>query len=146
MTARQEYVTSEDLTRLGRHLKEADKVLLKELRTGLKRAVMPAVEEAKRKSSWSRRIPGAIKPRVAFPKKGAQIGITVSRKAAPHARAYENTGKPGSFEHFVFGRRNEVVTQPARPFFLPAMVHAKADVERVVDQIAERVAAQITRS
>jgi hypothetical protein len=142
---RSDYVSSEDLTRLGRHLKDADRRLLKELRDGLKRAVMPAIAEAKSNASWSRRIPGAIKPRVAFPKRGAQIGITVSRKAAPHARPYENTGVGGAFQHYVFGNRRNIVTQAARPFFLPAMVNGKESVTREVDRIAERVARQITQ-
>lgn len=132
-------ISAPDLSKLAKDLKAADKELLKELRKGMRAAAQPALSRAKSNASFSRRIPGAITISVTFPARGARVRVRVNSAKAPHGRAIENGGKPGTFRHPVFGNRDRWVDQPARPFFWPAMDGAKEDAAREIERVADEV-------
>lgn len=103
--------------RFQRDLKQLDPELRKELNKKLRRFVATMViPAAKGSASWSSRIPGKIRPRVA----GKGVGLRVASGGAPHARPLEGISGP-TFRHPVFGNRNNWVTQSARPFLKPAV-------------------------
>lgn len=108
------------------------------LRKNLKAAADPAAAQVRANAAWSSRIPAAVAVRVAFTaKKGAGISVYVKRKVAPHARPYENSGKGGSFQHYVFGPP-VITTQAARPFFFSELEgHMPAVEQAALDAIDE---------
>lgn len=118
---------------------EGGKPLMAALRKNLKAAADPIAGQVKGAAGWSSRIPGAVSVGTSFSKKNTGVFIKVNRKKAPHARAFENQGKAGTFRHRVFGR-DVWVNQPARPFLftqagrnMPQVVEAAG---RAVDEAA----------
>lgn len=127
-------VDSKELGQLARDLKELEggKRQVAALRKNLKSAAQPAVRQVQSNASWSSRIPAAVAARAAFTaKNGAGVSVFVGRKKAPHARPFENSGSPGSFEHFVFGGPGKA-TQQARPFFFDELDSHMPAVEKAV--------------
>lgn len=123
-----------ELGKLVADLKELEggKKIVAGLRKNLKAAAEPAASQVRANAAFSSRIPGAVGVRPAFTAKGgARVSIFVSRKTAPHARPIENTGSPGTFQHYTFGRE-PLVTQPARPFFFTELAQHMDDVEKAV--------------
>lgn len=119
-----------------RDLQNMPKEIRKELRPAIRRAAEPIVSTAKAKASWSTRIPAAISLRVL--KRG--VKIVVSRKKAPHARAYEGIGSDSvNFRHPVFDR-DVWVTQRTRPFLAPAIQQHRAEVRAAVAKVVEDAA------
>jgi hypothetical protein len=122
-------------------------------RTALRTAAAPIVTDAKRRASWSSRIPGSISSRVRFAGNKAGVRITVSARRAEHARPYEGLmarardGRRAGFSHPVFAkggnRRNWTwrFTQ-FRPFLAPAVEAGSPGVERsllaAVDDVLRR--------
>lgn len=94
--------------------------LRKELRPAMRRAAEPILRDAKRRASWSSRIPGAIRLVASFTKRSPGVRLRVDLKKAPHARAFEGLTSGATFRHRVYGR-DVWVTQRARPFFFPAV-------------------------
>lgn len=129
-----------ELRRLVADLKELEggKAQVKALRKNLKAAAEPMKRQVQANGSWSRRIPGAVGVQVRFTAKRVGVSIFVSRKKAPHARPIENSGKPGTFTHPIFGR--DTTTQAARPFFFNEMERHMPDVERAVGDAMEEAA------
>lgn len=120
---------------LIRDLNKVPVELRRKMSGAIRKAGQPIVSDARRRASWSTRIPGAISMRSRFTGRRPGISIVVSAKKAPHARAYEGlTGDGSAFKHPVFGNRNVWVSQATRPFLFPA---AEAHGPRVVDAIAE---------
>lgn len=114
------------------------KELRKELRPRLRQVAAPIAAGARRRASWSTRIPRAIRTSVSFSVQRPGVRIRVDGKAAPHARAYE--GLSGmTFKHPVFGR-DVWVTQQARPFLFPAARKAAPDVARAVNDAVQAAA------
>lgn len=113
--------------------------LRSELRPALKESAARPLAAAKQNASWSRRIPGAIAVKVSFSAKSAGVYLRVSKKKAPHARAYEHGGKLGTFRHRVYGH-NVWVAERARPFLWPAaepwLEHTDELIGAVVDTVA----------
>lgn len=91
------------------------------------------VEAVRRNASWSSRIPGAVRLKVAFRGKDPGLIITVDRHQAPHARPYEGF-LAESFRHPVFGDTDTWVTQDARRFVWPAVLETQQDVADAVDE------------
>ncbi|MFI2663736.1 hypothetical protein [Micromonospora carbonacea] len=126
-------------------LREIPKTLRKELRPALKKTGDQVAQAARARASWSRRIPGAIRVKVLYGRRSGVI-ITVNRKKAPHARAYEGIaarmGNASSFRHPLFGDRNHWYTQRTRPFLHPAAqarrAQVQADIVKVVAAAASR--------
>lgn len=106
----------------------------------------PMAADARRRASWSKRIPGAISVRPVSYAASGRVGVAlrVSAAAAPHARPYEGLGQGsggntayegwgmfggsgGSFRHPVFGHRDRKwAIQGTRPYAWPAVNAAAA--------------------
>lgn len=122
----------------------------------------PTADDARRRASWSSRIPGAISVRSASYAASGRIGfaLRVSVAAAPHARAYEgiasgssgNTayegwgsfgGSGGEFRHPVFGHRDRKwAVQRTRPYAWPAVNAAAASGREEIAAAYEDAARQ----
>lgn len=133
-------------TELGELIHEFEdgipKGLRKQLRPALKEATSPIVADAKRRAAWSTRIPAAIRSSPRLTQRKAQVRIVVDAKKAPHARAYENLGEPGTFRHPVFGNYENWVTQKARPFLFPAVFSHVDGVQAAIDRAVNTVATE----
>jgi hypothetical protein len=162
------HVTTPELRQLYLDLKGVEGNLRVELRRGIKEAAQGVADAAKAKASWSRRIPAAVKVKPSFSAKSTGVSVEVDGKKAPHARPIDHAGKPGTFQHPVFGkdgaevhasdsvgtarrRRRRVATfakgatdtwvaQPARPFFAAAVDAKTPDIEKRINQVADEVA------
>lgn len=112
----------------------------KRIRPVLRRSAQKPLAEARRNASWSSRIPGATRISVGFSKRTPGVALVVNRHKAPHARAYENGGKNGTFRSPVFGNRKKWVNHTARPFLFkvarPWADQVSTDVGEVVDKVA----------
>jgi hypothetical protein len=106
--------------------------LRKGLRVGMKEIGQPLLADARRRASWSTRIPRALRLATSFTKKQAGLSIVANRKIAPHARAYEGITGTAEFRHPVFNDRQTWVTQSTRPFVVPAAdLHGRRTVVMV---------------
>lgn len=125
-----------DTRALIRALTEIPREFRRELRAALTKAGRPVLREAKRRASYSSRIPGALRLSVILTGKSPSVAITANKERAPHARPLENLGEPGTFRHPVFGNRSNWVSQRARPFMAPAITtHADESAEAVADAV-----------
>ena len=106
-----------ELRRFIRQFEKFPIELRRELRPQLRAIGAESLARARANSSWSSRIPRAMKISVSFSKKTARVALTVNRKVAPHARPLENLGRPGTVRHPVSQARTAWASQPARPFF-----------------------------
>lgn len=116
---------AEEMDRLIHDVGEIPRDLRKRLRPKVRAAGNIVARDARLRASWSTRIPAAIRVRTAFAKSPG-VRVSVDLRKAPHAKPYENEGRPGKFRHPVFGNRSNWVTQKARPFLGPAL-QAKSD-------------------
>lgn len=102
-----------------------------ELRRELRRSLTEMGGEFKQlvkdEASWSTRIPGAVKVKASFSKKGAGVVLEVDQKKAPEARVLEHGGRQGKIRHPVFadaekprGEWTWTDKEQARPFLGPA--------------------------
>lgn len=143
--------------RLPTDLRSMTPRLRRSLRAKLKEAAEPIAADARRRASWSTRIPGAISvtPGIA---RGSQVVIRfrVSAAKAPHARPYEGLSGRGAvtfFRHPVFGRgltrttrkgvevsADNWVSQKTRPFIEPALRAGRDDALRAVDDAIQATA------
>ena len=117
----------------------------KNMRPGLREAGKVVALDAKGRAEWSTRIPRAISVRTSFSGKRAGVTVRVARSKAPHARAYEHGGEPGTFRHPVFPsgadrRKWNWTAQAARPFLAPAL---QAKGNEAAGKIADVVNRQI---
>lgn len=133
---------TEEFRALIRDLGKMDSDLRKELRPMLQEKGRGALQAVQAKASWSRKIPGATRLTVSFSGKRGGLAIKTSRLKAPHARAYENQGRPGTIRHPVFGNRAVWVTGSARPFqepgARPLIDGIDEDIGHVVDEVSRR--------
>jgi HK97 gp10 family phage protein len=127
-------VDATGLRALAADLRTVSPELYTAFRARTKAAGMLVAAEAKRRSSWSTRIPGSIK--VSITNLGTGIKVTANGAKAPDAAPYENKGQSGNFRHPVFGNTDVWVSQKARPFLAPA---AEAKAEEVTEAFAEAV-------
>lgn len=134
---------SDEIKRLVADLGKVPVELRRELRPAVRRAAQPVLEEARRRASWSSRIPGATKISARFSGRRAGVSIVVSAAQAPHGRPYEHMGAPGTFRHPVFGNRDRWVPQSARPFLFPA---ARAKAEAAANEIDRAVVEVLRRT
>lgn len=111
-----------------------------ELRPRLRKIGEKALLQAKANASWSTRIPAATRLQVSLSKSSAGIALVVNSKRAPHARYYENDGKPGTFRHPLFGNRKHWFTQAARPFLLPAARPWDRQIDQEIGEVVDSVA------
>lgn len=122
---------ADEVRTLVKDLKELEggKQLAAALRRNLKAAAQPIARQVRSNASWSSRIPGAVTVGKAFTAKRTGVFLRVNQKKAPHARAFENQGKSGTFRHRVFGK-DVWVAQQARPFFFNETARHLPDVEK----------------
>lgn len=129
-----------ELEALVKDLGKVPPELRKALRPALKKVAGPILADAKRRASFSKRIPKAIRISVTYGKKTAGVRLVVNRKRAPHARPIENLGQKGTFRHPLFGNLDRWTTQQAKPFLFPAVFAHSAAVSKAVDATVEQVA------
>lgn len=137
------HIDAPGLSKLARDLRGVQPVLLKELRTGIRKAAEPIKRDAQANArQFSRRIPGAIGITAQFPARGARVTLRTNAKRAPHARPIENDGRQGAFRHPLFGDRDHWVAQAAHPFFFKAVAGRQRqtvnDIEKVADVIIRK--------
>lgn len=130
-----------DLRALMRDLKalEGGKPIAAAMRKGLRKAADPIKRQVQSNASWSSRIPGAVSIGTAFSARRTGVFLRVNSKKAPHARAFENSGRAGTFRHPVIGR-DVWVSQAARPFFFAETQRHMPDVEKAAAEAVEQAA------
>lgn len=130
-----------ELRKLVADLKELEggKKIVSALRRDLKAAADPMKRQVQANASWSSRIPGAVGVQVRFTAKRVGVSVFVGRKKAPHARPIENSGKPGTFKHPLFGT-STTVRQAARPFFFGEMAKHMPEVEKAAAKAIDEAA------
>jgi hypothetical protein len=126
---------SGEIKRLREELDGIPKGLRQKLRPALKAATEPIAADARRRASWSTRIPRAISVGARFGRDPGVL-IRVRRKVAPHGRAYEGITGASHFVHPVFGHRDREVAEETRPYLEPAVRAASDDV---LDRLAGTV-------
>lgn len=121
----------------------------KQVRPELKRAADSVVQDAKKRASWSSRIPGAIGVRASLSKKRQGFSIRVNQDRAPHGRPFEGIGTRGNtFRHPVFGTgdrrgahsQDKWAEQKKRPFIWPAVRANSQSAREAVAQAVEKAA------
>nr|MDT0660865.1 hypothetical protein [Micromonospora sp. DSM 115978] len=121
----------------------------REVRRGLRPALQQTGEavaqDARRRASWSRRIPGAIRVKVLYGKRTQGVVVTVARRRAPHARPFEGiggrrSGSAATFRHPLFGNAQRWYTQATRPFLHPAAQAKAAVTRRLVVRVVDDAA------
>jgi hypothetical protein len=115
------------------------------LRRRLTALGQPLLSDARRRASWSSRIPAAMSVRPIADANRGRVGIQlrVNASQAPHARPYEGLSAQGSesyFRHPVFGDRETWVSQLTRPYAFPAVVSAGEKARGEVAAAAEDAA------
>lgn len=119
-----------DLDRIPRELRQR-------IRPVIHRSGSDILASARARASWSTRIPRATRLSVRF-SRNPGVDIITDVRRAPHAPHYENEGRPGFFEHPLFGNRSHWYRQRARPYLGPAMdagaPHAVAQIADAVDR------------
>lgn len=117
------------MTVLARDLRRASPEAWKACRVALRAAGQVVADDAKQRASFSTRIPGSIKVRVAR----GNVKVVAGGPAAPNAAPLENKGRAGKFRHPVFGDRERWVDQPARPFLAPALEAHREEVAKAIE-------------
>lgn len=130
---------ADEIEELIRDLGKIPPELKRQLRPGLREAAKPVLDQARRNASWSTRIPKATRISLQFAGRTPGVAIVTNVKKAPHSRAYENKGEPGTFRHPVYGNRDVWVSQKARPFLYPAVVQKAPGVERDIARVVDNV-------
>ncbi|WP_160051429.1 HK97 gp10 family phage protein [Nocardiopsis sp. FR26] len=115
--------------------------LRKSLRPRMKAAGQPILADARRRASWSTRIPRALRLATSFTRRQAGVSIVASQRIAPHARPLEGIRGNRTFRRPVFGDRETWVEQNTRPYLVPAAdLHGRRVVQAVnqaVDDAAQ---------
>lgn len=138
--------SNDDLARLIAALQGVDKRSRPLIRAAVRQAGDGAVRAAKSNASWSSRIPAAIRLNTSFSQRNPGVRLVVSSRRAPHGRPYEGITGSRSFRHPVFGRPNRTrrqwrwVSQPTRPFLLPAITKAREPTRRAIAEAIEKAA------
>lgn len=129
-----------EVLRLRREVGGIPVELQRRLRPVMRREGQPILAEARRRASWSTRIPSATRLSVSFSRRRAGLHIQVDRRRAPHARTWEDLLGRGQARWPVFGNREVWAGTRPRPF-LERAVYARgqvvvAAINRAVDQTA----------
>jgi hypothetical protein len=121
-------------------LRRADPVMYKFLHARLLEAGKVVKETAVQNSSWSAKIPGAIRTRSTI----GTISVYVDKTIAPNARPIEHGGLKGTFRHPVYNKGGWA-KQAARPFLTPAMAANRSKVIELINVAIDETLAEITR-
>lgn len=114
--------------------------LRKRLRPKMTALSGPLLMDARRRASWSTRIPAALRIATSFTRRQAGVSLVANRRRAPHARAYEGITGNDTFRHPVFNDRERWVEQRTRPFAQPAADLHSARVVRAVNDAVDEAA------
>jgi hypothetical protein len=132
----------DELRRLIRDLEKLPDEMRVELRREMRAAGQQALTKARENASWSSRIPAATRLQISFAKRRPGVALVVDKNRAPHGRALEHLGAPGTFRHPLFGNRKKWVRQKAKPFVFPAarevFERMDADIAAAVDRAARK--------
>jgi hypothetical protein len=131
-----------ELKGLGKALHRAAPAVEKDFNKGLLAYGELVAVDAKSKAGFSSRIPATIKAR----RRARSVSVVAGGPSAPHAPAFENKGRQGSFRHPVFrtaANPDTWVQQQAHPFLGPA---AEENVEKGLAIILHEVDSAIVRS
>lgn len=115
---------------LASALSDVPKELQKQVRPVLRKAAEPILQDAKRRASWSRRIPKSLVIRTSFSGRKQGVRIVARKSVAPHARPFEGLqagARSGFFRHPVFGQ-DRWANQETRPSIVPAVEAGRPDV------------------
>ena len=113
-----------DLRNLGKALRQSKPEVYRQVRRAALAEARIIRDDAKRRASWSKRIPDTIRAGTL-----GGLGAIVragNQTTAPHAKPYEHAGAEGVFRHPVFPDAAlprsewEWIDQLARPFLHPA--------------------------
>lgn len=127
-----------EVRRFFKDFKEMPKEVQRQARPMLRATAKEPLQRVRRNASWSTRIPNATRVGLSFGKRFQGVRITVNKRAAPHARPFENKGKPGKFRHRVFGQ-NVWVSETARPFFYEVAPSWHNNVNKGLGDVVDRV-------
>lgn len=114
--------------------------LRKRLRPKLRAVSQPLLMDARRRASWSTRIPAALRIATSFTRRQAGVSLVANRRRAPHARPYEGITGNAEFRHPVFNDRERWVEQRTRPFAGPAADLHGASAVRAVNSAVDEAA------
>lgn len=128
-----------EIAELRSDLGNIPKELRRQLRPGLRAAGLVVADDARRRASWSTRIPRAIRVSVTFSGRRPGVAVVVNNTKAPHGRPFEHGGRPGHFRHPTHGHRDRWVGQQARPFLYPALVAKGAEAAGQIADVVDRV-------
>jgi len=112
--------------RLASDLARVPDELRPELRAAMRGVGQKVRDQAAANASWSSQIPAALQLRTGFEGRRAGVTVIASTGRARHARVYEGMVRD-PFRHPVFGDRGTWVSQPARPYLLPAAEQGRED-------------------
>lgn len=131
---------SDPLVQISRDMRALPDTTRRKVRPRLRKAGEQVAAKARQNSTWSKRIPGTVRVQVSFRRNREGVTIRAGGPKAPHARPYEGLSARGNtFRHPVWGH-DWWVTQPTRPFLIPAAQANKsqidADVRKTLDDTA----------
>lgn len=119
-------IDTSQLKDLGVRLRKGSPELGRQMRTGLREIGQVVADDAKRRASFSKRIPGSIKVRTTS---GFSVSVVAGGGNATDAAPIENHGK-GFVRHPIFGNRNAWTAKGSHPAFLaPAADASRAAIE-----------------
>ncbi|MER7126744.1 HK97 gp10 family phage protein [Micrococcus luteus] len=127
---------AEEIRKLAKDLGKIPPELRKAIRPALKAAAEPIAADARRRASWSRRIPAAITLGVRVSARNPGVYVRARQARAPIARMYEGITGSRAFRHPLFGNRKRWIAQATRPYLAPA---AEAGMGGVLDAAAAAV-------
>jgi len=139
-------VQAPDLRQLYVDLKGVEGNLRVELRRGIKESGEDVAAAVRAASSWSSRIPDAVRVKASFSGRSTGVSVEVDGKGAPEAKPLNNRGRPGQFRHPVHASPDRTrdqwtwVDQPARPFFDVAYAARTPAIEARIARVADDVA------
>lgn len=128
----------QEIKRFFRDFKKMPDGVRKQARPMLRQTAQEPLADARKNASWSTRIPGATRISLRFSRRFSGVTLYVNRRKAPHARAFENQGKPGQFRHRVYGK-DVWVNQSARPFFYEVSGEWHSNVIKNLGEVVDQV-------
>jgi hypothetical protein len=123
---------------IARDMRNLPEETRKAVRPKLVKAGQLVSADAKRRASWSSRIPGTVRVRTSFQENRENVKVLAGGPGAPHARPYEGLSVMGDvFRHPVYGNKENWVSQETRPYLFPA-----AEANQI--QAAELISSALT--
>jgi hypothetical protein len=136
-------VDTHELSALFAAAKAAEGSIQVELRRGIKAAAEPVRMGVQAAAGFSSRIPGGVKVKASFPKKGAGVTVYVDPKTAPEAAPLNNKDRGGSFRHPVHGNTDVWVDQKAQPFMAVGARSGMSSADTAMLAVMDRIAATL---